>query len=177
MRAITVKGATICLLGHTNKYKGEDGNQIFEGTADLRNDLDELIYLDSFNSGATLEVTTRPDKVRAEFAPKSFVIHLPDRRVTEPECVLNILKKEDRELLDLIKAAITEGQTSQKDIIDWVRPKIPHGDKKIRDTLMRCSQGVTSEIKAERAGRAKDLRYSVRPNPFEAILGIKPCSP
>jgi hypothetical protein len=172
LRAITVKGATICLLGHTNKYKGEDGKHVFEGTADLRNDLDELIYLDSdLNlAGDQLEVTTRPDKVRAEFAPKSFVIHLPDRTVTEPLSVFNILAKDERELLELIKGAVAEGHHSQKEIIAAVKPKTAHGDKKIRATLLRHSHGSYSEIKVENAGRGKDLYYSLRANPL-AVLG------
>jgi hypothetical protein len=172
LRAITVKGATICLLGHTNKYKGEDGNHVFEGTADLRNDLDELIYLDSsLNvSGDQLEVTTRPDKVRAEFAPKSYVIHLPDRTVTEPLGVFNILAKDDREMLDLIKGTIAEGHHSQKDIIAAVKPKTAHGDKKIRDALIHHSQGANAEIKVQNTGRGKDLHYSLPVSPF-AILG------
>ncbi len=45
LRSMTAKGATIILLAHTNKYKNTDGTPIFEGTGDLRSDVDELIYL------------------------------------------------------------------------------------------------------------------------------------
>ena len=172
LRAITVKGATICLLGHTNKYKDEDGKSIFEGTADLRNDLDELIYLDNFKDEVanTLAVTTRPDKVRAEFSPRTFIINLDDRSVTEADSVINILSKDDRELLDQIKAAITSGKSSQKDIIDAVKAATIFGDKKIREALIRHSNGPTAEIKVEATGRGKDLCYSIR-NPFEGMPG------
>jgi hypothetical protein len=172
LRAITVKGATICLLGHTNKYKDEDGKSIFEGTADLRNDLDELIYLDSFKDEVanTLAVTTRPDKVRAEFSPRTYIINLDDRSVTEADSVINILSKDDRELLDHIKAALTSGKSSQKDIIDAVKAATIFGDKKIREALIRHSNGPTAEIMVEATGRGKDLRYSIR-NPFEGMPG------
>ncbi|MER2540407.1 MAG: AAA family ATPase [Azonexus sp.] len=170
MRSLTVKGATICLLGHCNKYKDDDGKAIFEGTADLRNDLDELIYLDSYKNENSncLEITTRPDKVRAEFSPKSFMIHMDDRSVTEPGCVIKILSKEDRELLGLIRQAIEDGKHSQKDIIAWVKPKTKEGDKKIRASLLRHSQGDNAEIKVETAGRGKDLCYTL-PVLFEEI--------
>jgi hypothetical protein len=170
LRAITVKGATICLLGHTNKYKDEDGKSIFEGTADLRNDLDELIYLDSFKDEVanTLAVTTRPDKVRAEFSPRTYIINLDDRGVTEAESVINILSKDDRELLDKIKAAITSGKSNQKEIIDAVKAETIFGDKKIREAVIRHSNGPTAEIQVEATGRGKDLRYSVR-NSFAGL--------
>lgn len=45
LRKLTVKGATIIALAHANKYEDEDGMPIFEGTGDLRNDFDDLIYL------------------------------------------------------------------------------------------------------------------------------------
>lgn len=174
MRTITVKGATICLLGHVNKYAGEDGKTIFEGTGDLRNDLDELIYLDVFkNEGSnTLEVTTRPDKVRAEFKPKSFLIHLDDgRHVSEPDIAIRILPPEERHLLDAIKTAIQDGHHTQKDIVSSVKQTTPHGDRKIRAALLKHSQEPNQEIEVKRSGRATDLHYSIsEPAMFEELV-------
>jgi len=45
LRKCTLKGMSIICASHTNKFKDEDGNPIYEGTSDLRNDFDELIYL------------------------------------------------------------------------------------------------------------------------------------
>ncbi|APB98826.1 AAA family ATPase [Polynucleobacter asymbioticus] len=45
LRALTSKGMTVIALAHTNKYDGEDGLPMYEGTADLRADCDDLIYL------------------------------------------------------------------------------------------------------------------------------------
>jgi hypothetical protein len=164
MRTLTLKGVTICLLGHCNKYKDDNGNPIYEGTADLRNDSDDLIYLDSCMNEATgcLEITTRPDKVRAEFAPISFVIDLKnDREVREQAAVINIISKEERELIDLIKAAIREGNHSQKDIIAWVKDKTTAGDKKIRERLVKHAQVQNPEFVVKKTGRGKDLEYSL----------------
>jgi len=163
-RTLTVKGATICLLAHTNKYKDDDGNQIFEGTADLRNDLDELIYLDSHLNPTTkcLEITTRPDKVRAEFEPISYVIDLPnDREVREADAVINILSADDRELLDLIKGAIGEGSVSQKAIIESVSGRTAASTKKIRQLLLRHVRTAHPEFVAKLTGRGRDLEYSL----------------
>jgi hypothetical protein len=173
MRSLTVKGATICLLGHCNKYKDENGQSVYEGTADLRNDLDELIYLDSYKDETqnVLQVTTRPDKVRAEFAPKSFEIDLNnDRKVTEPGMIFNVLGKDERELLDLVKAAIQAGSHSQKDIIDNVKGKTTAGEKKIRGVLLRHTQGHCPELNVTATGRGKDLHYTV-PDPFACMVG------
>ncbi len=166
LRAITVKGATICLLGHTNKYVGEDGKPIFEGTADLRNDLDELIYLDSCknDNANTLEVTTRPDKVRAEFSPKSFLIQLPDRTVIELATAINILAKEDRAMLDLINGAIANGSHTQKEIISYVESLTAHSPKKIRQTLIKLSQNTPPDVIVTKSSEKNALIYSTAPN-------------
>jgi hypothetical protein len=76
MRALTQRGATVLLLGHTNKYKASDGNLMFEGVGDVRTDVDELIYIDSAPKDAEGKVvlTMRPDKVRCAVREASFEI-------------------------------------------------------------------------------------------------------
>ena len=163
LRALTVKGATICLLGHSNKYKDKDDQQIFEGTADLRNDVDELIYFDIFTNEKehTLEITTRPDKVRAEFSPKSFVIHLDeDRKVTEPDRVITVMEKSERGLLDQIVRSISRGNRSQKDIIGDVRQTSEQSEKRIREVLIKHAR-QEEVIKSRPTGRGRDLDYSL----------------
>ena len=166
-RNLSVKGATICLLGHTNKHPGVDGQLVYEGTGDLRNDVDELIYLVSNLNEQTnqLEITTRPDKVRAEFSPVSYVIDRDTRAVREAERVIKIMAAEDRELVDLISEAINAAKSSQKDILEFVREKSIAGDKKIRNTLIHHSKGENSIFGFKRTGRGKDLSYFVR-DPF-----------
>jgi hypothetical protein len=159
LRSLTVKcGATVCLLGHVNKHPGKDGNTIFEGTGDLRNDLDELIYLDSFKNhqNNTLEVHTRPDKVRADFKSRAFTINLKDRSVSEADDSLRYVPEVDRKILDLVVAAIFEGKHhTQKAITEFVKERSSHGDKKIHKVL--ATYGYEAyRITIKRQGRAKD---------------------
>ena len=164
LRSLTVKcGATVCLLGHVNKHRGKDGNHVFEGTGDLRNDLDEMIYLESFKNpqNNTLEVHTRPDKVRADFKSRSFVINLTDRSVTEPEGNLRYVPEEERRILDLAVAAIFEGDHhTQKLITEYIKERCSHGDKKIHKVL--GTYGYEQyRIRYSQAGRAKDYYFSL----------------
>lgn len=163
-RSLSVRGATVCFLGHCNKYKDDEGKSIYEGTADLRNDLDEMIYLDSVMNENTnkLEITTRPDKVRAEFTPISFTIDFNDeRKVTQSENVFKIISKEEREIVDLITAAIHAGNHSQKSIVEYVKGKTTLGDKKVRDKLIFHSNCDNPTFTVSSTGRGKDLHYSL----------------
>jgi len=174
LRAITVKGATICLLGHTNKYAGEDGKTIYEGTGDTRNDVDELIYLDSCPNTYknTLEVTTRPDKVRAEFHPRSFIIQLPDRQVTESPSPINILANEDKKMLELMNEAIGKGLYSQQDIVAYVESLTSHSTKKIRTRLIKFSQNNPPDIVARKTGVRKEISYELAPVMPSLFAGV-----
>ena len=70
MRKLSNRGMTIVLLCHTNKHKDAEGNRIFEGTSDLKSDVDELIYFDKVKQpDGSLVVTTNPDKTRAGVKP------------------------------------------------------------------------------------------------------------
>jgi hypothetical protein len=81
LRALTAKGITVICLAHTNKHDDKDGKPIFEGTGDLRNDFDELIYLIPIrNPDGTITVSTLKDKTRADIRDESFVITV-DREV------------------------------------------------------------------------------------------------
>ena len=164
LRAITLKGATICLLGHTNKYLGKDGNLIFEGMGDLRNDVDELIYLDSSKNPDTgdLEVTTRPDKIRASFSPRSFVIELPSRVVRESASIISIHSDEEAKLLQLVLDAIQMGCTSQQDIVTAVKSRTTMGINAVRDALTKFTRSSDAKITITASPSGKSHIYSVK---------------
>jgi len=81
LRTLTTKGITVICLAHTNKYNDKEGKPIFEGTGDIRNDFDELIYLIPIkNPDGTTTVSTLKDKTRADIRDESFIIN-SDREV------------------------------------------------------------------------------------------------
>ncbi len=167
LRALTVRGCTIVLLGHCNKHADRDNRTIYEGTADLRNDLDELLYLDAQKDEAksALRVTTRPDKVRADIKPRSFLIHLPERRVEELDKPLRIIPRTEEEILDLAVEGIWLDNTSQKDLVEFIfnRSVSGVGEKKIKEVVARHAQEA-NRIKVRKTGRAKDLVYLLTPD-------------
>jgi len=167
LRTLTVRGCTVVLLGHTNKHPGRDGKSVFEGTGDLRNDVDEMIYLDAEKdeSKSALRVTTRPDKVRADIKPRSFLIHLPDRTVEELDKPLRILRGPEAEILELATDGIWLGNKSQKDLVAFILDRATSGvgEKTVKAVISRHAlEGI--RITVQRAGRAKDLVFSLTPD-------------
>jgi hypothetical protein len=164
LRSLTVRGCTVVLLGHCNKHLDKDNRTIFEGTADLRNDLDELIYLDAQKDEAKslLRITTRPDKVRADIKPRSFLIHLPDREVEELDQPIRIVPRSEEEILDLATEGVFLGKVSQKDLVEFIGQRVTSdvGEKRIKKTLATHAL-ANNRITVRKAGRAKDLLFGL----------------
>lgn len=164
-RKLSVKGATIALLGHANKYNDKDGKPVYEGTADLRNDVDELIYLISSKDdlNKTQDITTMPDKVRSIFEPVSYRIELgDDRKVYLLDEVLKPMSEGDKELICLINESISIGDDSQSDIISYVNDRSSHGKNKIRVFLLGNSVGDDAVWVKTQTGSNNTLRYTIR---------------
>lgn len=125
LRSLTAKGVTVIALAHTNKYEGEDGKPIFEGTGDLRNDFDELIYLiPCKNDDGSMTVTTEADKVRAKIENYTFSIS-PDGEVKVLDKVIDTLAiareqrilHENKELIDFIAHQIKSLSKSKTELL------------------------------------------------------------
>lgn len=128
LRGLTAKGATIIVLAHTNKYKGEDGKPIFEGTGDLRADVDELIYLDpEKRQDGSMLVSTRVDKCRARGLEAVTFEIAPDRSVKRLGEYVDIhgLRKRGQEKaryasdIEAIREAIRAGNHQQGEIAKY----------------------------------------------------------
>lgn len=81
LRSLTAKGVTVIGLGHTNKNQDSSGKLVFEGTGDIRNDVDELYYLESEKIDGGLKVSTDTSKCRAEVKDITFTIKGKDRAI------------------------------------------------------------------------------------------------
>lgn len=132
-RGLSGKGMTIILLAHTNKYKDAEGKPIYEGTGDLRSDVDELIYLiPQKHDDGSMTVSTQPDKVRGKFEPITFRIS-PDREVTLQQRFVDVLsvrqaeiqREHDQPVIEAISESITAGKFKHLEIREHC--KISHG--------------------------------------------------
>lgn len=148
LRKLTGRGMTIILLAHTNKHKDAEGNPIFEGTGDMRADVDEMIYfLPVKNPDGSMTVTTKPDKVRGSFEPITFEIDR-DRNVrlsevfvdAQKECLIRNQMEVDTAAIEAIKVAIAEGAHLQKDIVTSCGD-VHIGERTVKSALRRYCAG------------------------------------
>jgi len=128
-RSLSAKGMTIVLLAHTNKYDDAEGNPIYEGTGDLRADVDELIYLiPQKNDDGSMTVSTQPDKVRGLFEPITFNISA-NRDVTLLDEFIDVADslrtqnqlEKDNPVIELIMESIKAEQFTEAKIIAYVK--------------------------------------------------------
>lgn len=153
IRKLSAKGMTIILLAHTNKYFDKEGNPIYEGTGDMRSDVDELIYLiPQKHDDGSMTVTTKPDKVRGAFEPITFKITTARGVTLESEVVdtlqANIIEQEfkkDEVNVAHILTAIKSGSKTQKDIIDYCKNS-SIGERVVKATLVKYSDESSNAL-------------------------------
>jgi len=148
LRNLSAKGMTVICLAHTNKYKGEDGLHIFEGTGDLRADVDEMIFFDPRkNDDGSMTVSTRPDKVRGTFDPITFEIDA-DRQVTQLDRFVNVHaeqridseREKDADVIALLEEKLKIAPASQSELVKHVRDADPTiGRRRVLKVLHRWS--------------------------------------
>ena len=157
LRKLSAKGMTVVLLAHTNKYTDKEGLPIYEGTGDMRADVDDLIYLiPQKHDDGSMTVTTMPNKQRGAFIPISFNID-PNRDVTLLNEVVDTLtakkieaeRKDDEVTINSITQAILAGNTIQKDIISYCNESAAIGERAIKRVLIKYSLNIDEEITLE----------------------------
>jgi len=152
-RKLTAKGMTIVLLGHTNKYKDREGKPTYEGTGDVRADVDELIYLTpQKHPDGSMTVTTDPDKLRGTIKPITFNIDVA-RNVTLADEVVDTAQenlvqhelKRDINKIANIKQALKDGSKTQKDIIDYCKAS-SIGERVVKALLVKYSDESSNAL-------------------------------
>lgn len=115
LRSLTAKGITVICLGHTNKHQDHSGKALYEGTADLRNDVDELYYMEANKQpDGSLKMSVYMDKCRAEVKNMTFTIRGKDRTVTLDDKFYDVKAKKsyedqlkkDRQLINFIDKSL-----------------------------------------------------------------------
>jgi len=162
LRRLTSKGATVICLCHTNKYKDADDNLIYEGTGDLRSDVDNMIYLEPFHEGTKLRsLSTRPDKVRGAFEPITFEFD-DDRRLSVADAFIDtntlIQEAKDQEGIDAINEAISGGCSRQSEIVDFVKERDGWNRKKVLRVLTNYAGDFAKVKKVWNMRRLEDER-------------------
>jgi len=119
LRSLTTKGATVLILSHTNKYNNSDGKPVFEGTGDLRADVDELVYLVSARADedADLIISATVDKRKSDAQKMSFKMIAQTREIEILEDFLDTGKMiqnqnnlwRDRPVIEWIEAKLRSG--------------------------------------------------------------------
>lgn len=130
MRSLTQRGATVLLLGHCNKQRTPDGKLVFEGVGDVRNDVDELIYVESSEKDAAgcVTITMTPDKVRCKAQPLTFRLNIETMDLQQIDKPVDVRalneaaqrRRADAEVIDLVLAALKPNGKTRTKLIDEV---------------------------------------------------------
>jgi hypothetical protein len=170
LRTLVAKGATACLLAHTNKYPDKDGNLIYEGTGDIRADVDNMIYIySSLAAPGVREATTAPDKTRAMFEPISFVVRFGEWGVSAEEVdeVFPCLTDELRGVLNAVTKAIKSGIRSGEAVVQFVEDELMLGRNKAREKVKQLIELKNSPVLRKASGNG--FRFSLANDPPEPI--------
>jgi hypothetical protein len=142
-RRLTGRGATVVLLAHTNKYLDPNGNPVFEGCGDVRNDCDDLIYLIPMrNDDRTMTVSTKVDKVRGSLRNITFSVDA-DRNVTRAKQFTDVAKLRLRQ----------QAEDEQADVIEAIVSAIAKGHVKQIEIITKCAEDGISKGRVVKALR------------------------
>lgn len=154
MRGLTIRGCTIIALGHTNKHKSLSGEWVFEGVADVRNDVDELYYIESLKDEATglTTLTFKLDKVRCLATPATFELDVSTMQVMALPQVVDLkslrLRSEqmldDAQLIDAVRHCLGNGSMKKTELIVAATSQSSAGKHSVRRVVERyCSSDPT----------------------------------
>jgi hypothetical protein len=177
LRGLTICGATVILLGHTNKNRGQDGKLIFEGVGDVRNDVDELIYIESSDKDGMgiVTMTMRPDKVRCVVKETTFRL---DTRTMEVKPLPHVVDvealrrhaeqmREDAEAIQAVTHVLRVGGMPKFKLIEEVAAQSGIGVRTVRNVVNRYCGSEKEDRRAlwiETYFRANNTRYvSLKP--------------
>lgn len=179
MRSLTQLGATVVLLGHTNKHRGVDGKLMFEGVGDVRNDVDELIYIDATpkDPRGIVTLTMRPDKVRSAVRDTTFELDTRTMDIRALDRVVNVAAilerqrqlEDDQPLIDAINAALAKGGMKHTELRDSVVKATGEGKTAVLRVIERYVSEEMEDSHAlwiETRMRVNNVRHiSLKPRP------------
>ncbi len=126
LRELTMKGASVLMLGHAKKYLDENGKLIYDGVSDIVADVDSMFYIyDDGNKKTNNDryVTFEYEKGRAMGATRelSFRVQLSDYTAHKQDELVDVrthqLKNEHTEEVDLVKSILSCGDETQTKLV------------------------------------------------------------
>lgn len=172
MRALTQRGATIVLLGHTNKHRTPDGQLIFEGVGDVRNDVDELIYIDATDKDAdgVRILTMDPDKVRCMAERRSFRLDTATMKIEAMDRIVDAAAVraraaqmvEDDDAIRAIRNALMDGGMKLMALASEASKESGISERTIRKIIDRYSSSDPADKDAlwlETRMQTQNVRY------------------
>ena len=152
-RKFSLKGGTMLVLAHTNKYPGANGKQQYAGAADLVQDFDAAYTIDVLSDGPDDKVIEFTKiKARGNSAESAAYAFNNQPSLTYPERLasvrevdpdqLNSLQKvvaqaNDAEVIAAINAAISAGSMSKMELAVHVAGRVSIGRNKVVNILER----------------------------------------
>ena len=144
-REFVAAGGTLICLAHVNKHKGVDGKSIYAGTSDIRDDADNVFTIEHISSeeGSSKTIHTiefQCSKSRGDVAQSVAFQYTKEKgagyramfdsvkRLDENDIqtIRRVVKdskreREDAEVIESVRAAITNGQSTKGNIESFVR--------------------------------------------------------
>lgn len=146
-RALTIRGATILFLGHTNKHRGPDGKLMFEGVGDVRNDVDDLFYVEAGDKDAqgVVTLTIKQDKVRCKARDISFRLDTASMQLEQLPQAVDIAaqvaeqrqRDEDASLIEAIRSVLGSGGMPYSELLKRVVLDTGEGRNAVSKVIQR----------------------------------------
>lgn len=146
MRNLTVQGAGLTVLGHTTKREGK-GVLMFDGVGDIRDDVDELIYIEATEKdiNGKITFTMKPDKKRCLAEQASFEFDSINNLLTELDHVVDVQSindvqeqlKSDEPIIAIIVELLSYKDYAITELVKTTKRQCNYGDKYLRALIER----------------------------------------
>jgi archaellum biogenesis ATPase FlaH len=184
LRSLTVKGITVICLGHTNKHQDHSGKAIYEGTADLRNDVDELYYMEANKQpDGSLKASIYMDKCRAEVKNMTFTIRGKDRTVTIDDEFYDVKAKKsyedqlkkDQQLINFINKSLAIKGRSTTELEGLSKTLGSNFTRRQLDKVLRTYSMTEKPLWVSEPAPKNGLIYSLASKSAVPLQSIKVC--
>jgi hypothetical protein len=189
-RNFVAAGGTLICLAHVNKNKDSDGNSVYAGTSDIRDDADGVFVIESHGGiinglcSQTYTVELKCSKSRGDVAQSVAFQYTKEKGVgyramfdsikrlegvnaeaARMQAKVEARRENDSEVIEYIRAALENGLGTQGDIVEFVMG--------VSDTTQRGVKRVLREYIGQLWGRERGLHnkynYTLKKTPLPPV--------